>query len=418
LTGRNRNMRKILLIFSLLVVLVSDVFSAPPPRQIEIMLQDSASGLASLAQVQFAPGSSPLFFAAEDHAFVLQSPDSFPQLYSFTQDNVACGLNVYGMFNQTRVIRLGFAVSNAGSFTFSLQQFTNFDPASMLFLEDRQLNTFTDLRHGTYKVSVSAVGEINNRFFLHITLPPSLASSPAGCLNNDGIVMVQEDSSIIWNACKLIDSSNNVISIDTNVTGNFSFTGLAGGNYRVEFDYSVYTPQQSIFVDEHQLVSGLNVSNNHDHVLQNIQFYTAASNATQINWDFGDGSTITGVANPTYFYIYPGVYTAKVNCSNNFGCVVESDTVMYIDAGTSVSNIDGNTVKIFTDVSAIRIEVDNPAGEDYNYAVYNLDGQIVKSGPVSASGMYVDMKNQASGIYVVGIRSTTSSMSQKVLVTN
>jgi len=411
-------MRKILLVFSLLVITISSVFAAQPPRQIEIMLQDSASGLAALTQLNFTAGNSPLFFSSEDHAFILQSPDSFPQMYSFTQDNVACSLNAYGPFDQTSIVRLGFAIPDSGTFTFSLQQFTNFDPASMLFLEDRQLNTFTDLRRGPYKVALSQIGEINSRFFLHITFPPSLTSSPAGCLNNDGIIMVNEDSSILWSTCKVIDSVNNVIAIDTNVTGNFSFTGLPGGNYRVEFDYSFYSPQQSVFVDEHRLVSGLNVSNNHDYVLENIQFYTAASNATQINWDFGDGSTITGVANPTYFYIYPGVYTAKVNCSNNYGCAVESDTIMYIDYATSVNNIDGKTVKVFTDINSIRIELENNGTTDYTYSVYNMDGQLVKSGPLTGSSTLLDMTNESAGMYVVNIRSSSSTLSQKVLITH
>lgn len=413
----NLSMRKIVLILSLLAVTVSSAFSSSPEKQIELMLQDSASGLASLAQIKFADGTSPLYIGTEDGAFVLQSPDNTPQLYSFTQDNVACTLNQYGDLNSTTVLRLGLAISNPGTFTFSQQIYSNFDPASMLFLEDRQLNIITDLRRSTYTFSLTQTGQVNNRFYLHVTYPPTLTSSPAGCLNNDGIIMVTEDSSLIWSACKVFDSTSTMVAIDTNVTGNITFTGLPGGNYRVEFDYSVYTPQQSVLVEEHQLVTGLNVSNNHDRVMQDIQFFTSESNATQINWDFGDGSTITGVANPTYFYLYPGVYIAKVNCSNSFGCVVSSDTTMYIESATSVNTIDGNTVKVITDLSNIRIDIDNVSGSDYNYAIYDIAGQLIKSGPVTNSDMILDMSARAAGAYVVTLRSSTASLSQKVLIT-
>lgn len=409
-------MRKVLLIFSLLAVTISNVFSSTTGKQVELMLQDSASGLASVTQISFTSTSSPLFVSSEDVAFVLQSPDNTPQLYSFSQDNVACSSNAYGNFNNTTVLRLGLAISNSGTFTFSKQIYTGFDPASMLFLEDRLLNVTTDLRQSTYKIAISQTGQTNNRFFLHITYPPALTSSPAGCLNNDGIVFVTEDSSLLWTSCQLFNNGTQV-AVDTSITGNFSFTGLPAGNYSVQFNYSSYTPVQDVQVDEHQLTTGMNVTNNHDFVMQDIQFFTGANNATNYDWDFGDGSTITGVANPTYYYAYPGVYRATVNCSNDYGCQAISDTLMYIEVGTSVSSIDGNTVKIFTDNSSIRIEMDNASGSNYNYVVYDLQGQAVKTGPVTNSDLLVDMSNNASGIYVVAIRSVASSLTQKVFVT-
>lgn len=411
-------MRKVALIFSLWVVTVSSVFSSSPEKQIELLLLDSASGLASVAQVAFSDGTSPLYTASEDGAFVLQSPDNAPQLYSFSQDNVACSTNKYGPMNSTAIIRLGIVIDDSGTFIFSQQAFTNFDAASVLFLEDRQLNTFTDLRQSNYKVAIAQSGQINNRFFLHVTYPPSLTSSPAGCLNNDGIVFINADSSLLWSVCKLLDSTLMVVAVDTNVTGNFSFTGLPGGNYTVEFDYSVYTPQQSIVVDRHQLLAGLNVSNNHDRVFQDIQFFTASSNATQVNWDFGDGSTITGVANPTYFYLYPGVYTATVNCSNNYGCSVQADTLMYIDYATAVDNIDGHTVKIMNDNNSIRIVMNDIQDADYKYTIYNMEGLIVQGGSITNSNTLLDMSNAATGAYIVSIRSNTANLSQKVLITN
>ena len=411
------SMKKISLIFSLMVAVISNAFSSSPGKQVELMVQDSATGLAALAGITFVDGTSPMYIASEDRAFVLQSPDNAPQVYSFSQDNVACSSNSFGSFLSTSVVRLGLVVSDSSSFTFSEQMYTNFDNASMIFLEDRQLNVITDLRQSPYKVFIPA-GQTNNRFFLHVTFPPALTTSPAGCLNNDGIIVIRQDSSIVWSACKVFDSTSTMVAIDTNITGNFSFTGLPGGNYRVEFDYANYTPSQSVFVEEHQLMAGLNVSNNHDFVLQNIQFFTAASNATQISWDFGDGSTITGIANPTYFYIYPGVYTARVNCANNFGCTVQADTLMYIDVASAINSIDGNVVKVITDNNTIRIEIDNASASEYNYVVYDLEGQAIKAGAITSGNMLVDMNNRSSGAYVVNLRSSTASLSQKVLITH
>jgi len=147
------------MIFSLLVSAVSNVFSSSPEKQVEIMVQDSASGLASVTQIGFQVGASPLFVSPEDVAFVLQSPDNTPQIYSFTQDNVACSSNDYGGFNNSTILRLGLAISDSGTFTFSKQLYSNFDPASMLILEDRQLNVFTDLRQSTYKIRLTRLAK-------------------------------------------------------------------------------------------------------------------------------------------------------------------------------------------------------------------------------------------------------------------
>jgi PKD repeat protein len=37
-------------------------------------------------------------------------------------------------------------------------------------------------------------------------------------------------------------------------------------------------------------------------------------------WDFGDGSQINGVMNPTFAYGQAGVYNVSVRASNSFGC--------------------------------------------------------------------------------------------------
>ncbi len=51
-----------------------------------------------------------------------------------------------------------------------------------------------------------------------------------------------------------------------------------------------------------------------------VDFTNQSTNSTRLRWDFGDG-TSANVANPTHFYTYPGVYTAKLIVTGNGGCV-------------------------------------------------------------------------------------------------
>ena len=410
-------MRKIGLIFSLLLVSFFSSFSSPLRKQIELAVQDSATNSAAVASLIFEAGSSPYYLPSEDIAITPDSSLTNPQLYSYSQDNVALASNSFGTFNNTTILRLGIGLSSRGTYIFSVQQFSNFDPSSMVFLEDRLLGTFTNLRQTPCTVAINQTGEITNRFYLHVTYPPALTSIPAGCTNNDGIISIIEDSSVVWTVCNVYDSTSTLVATDSNLTGNFNFTGLPGGNYRVEFDYNIFSPIQYVLVDEHQLISGMNVSNNHDRTYENIQFLTPGSNATQFQWDFGDGSTITGVANPIYSYMWPGTYTATVNCSNNYGCSGHADTVMYIEVATAIDEIDGNTVKIVTDKNTVMIEMNNALAAHYTYAVYNIEGQEIKSGSLDQTEVSLNFSNDASGMYVVSLRGATSLLSKKVIIT-
>jgi hypothetical protein len=411
-------MKKILLIFSLLVICFSSVFSSPLRKQIQLLLQDSASGAASVSYIYFAQGTSPNFVPSEDVAITINPGDTVPQLYSFTLDNVSCSSNSYGVFQNTTIIKLGAGIYSPGTYVFSAMQFNNFAPATMLFLEDRLLGVTTDLRQTNYFVHLPQPGQVLGRFFLHVTYPPVAVGTAAGCWNNDGVISVTEDQSVTWSACKVFDSISALVRIDTNITGNFSFTGLPGGTYRLEFDYSTYALLQDVQIEQHQLISSMNVSNNHDTVLQNIQFFASGSNANQFQWSFGDGSNITGVANPVYFYINPGVYTVTVNCQNAYGCSGSADTVVYIEAATQIDEINGNTVKVITDSKSVRIEIDNVPPTGYIYTIYNVEGQLIKTGVINSPDLLLSFNNEPAGIYLVSIRNESSSLSKKVLITH
>jgi PKD repeat protein len=384
-------MRKINLIFCLLITTVLSGFSAPM-QQVELLMQDSATGVSAVTTISFIAGTSPDYVSSEDVAYTFDT-SSTVQLYSYTLDNVACSFNSYGTFNNTTILRLGVGLTGSGTYTFSPQTFSGFDPASMLFLEDRQLNVWTNLRQSDYTVAISQTGQTTNRFYLHITYPPVVTSAASGCSNNDGVITVTEDNSVVWNACKVYNSASVLVAIDTTITGNFSFTGLTGGNYRVEFDYGLFAPIQYVDVEEHQLISSMNVSSNHGTVGENMQFSAMSSNANQYQWQFGDGSTITGEANPTFAYYVPGTYTVTVNSSNVYGCTASSDTVVYIDVASSINNIDGNTVQIISDGKTVKIELDNATGANFTYDVYNIAGQVIKTGPLTTGDTELGFSN-------------------------
>ena len=416
--GIQSEMRKVISVFCLMVLAVTGVFASSPQKHVELLVVDSATGLAGVTSILLNANTSPLYNSNEDISIYVDTTSSTPQLFSFSSDNVPCMSNAYGPLTATTIVRLGVALSAPGTFVFSAQQFTGFDPASMIFLEDRQTHVFTDLRQWQYAVPISQSGEIADRFFLHVTYPPVLSSNAAGCANNDGVIIVTEDSSVVWSTVDVFDSAGALVMVDTGVTGNFNFRGLPGGTYTLRFDYSVYAPIQTIAIEAHQLVTAMTVSNNHDYVYQNIQFSSSTSNASNFYWTFGDGSYVSGASSPVYFYLNPGVFHVTFSCSNDYGCSGGADTTMYIEFPAAVENLDGNSVQIFNDGKNVKIEMDNTNGGKYAYKAYNMEGQEIKAGPVNNADTEIDFTNEASGVYIIILISGTSSISKKVLITH
>ncbi|MGB0368677.1 MAG: PKD domain-containing protein, partial [Flavobacteriales bacterium] len=74
-------------------------------------------------------------------------------------------------------------------------------------------------------------------------------------------------------------------------------------------------------------------------------------------WDMGDGTTITGVQNPTHTYTASGDYTVQLIATNDLGCVDTSEQTIWAnpppDVGFQTSNVCSDTLFTFTDVSTI-----------------------------------------------------------------
>jgi gliding motility-associated-like protein len=74
-------------------------------------------------------------------------------------------------------------------------------------------------------------------------------------------------------------------------------------------------------------------------------------------WDFGDGSTVTGVQNPTHTYSQSGSYEVQLIATNDLGCVDTSTQTVWANPPPNVQftfdNVCSDTLFTFTDQSTI-----------------------------------------------------------------
>jgi len=67
-----------------------------------------------------------------------------------------------------------------------------------------------------------------------------------------------------------------------------------------------------------------------------VVFSNNSKNATNYLWDFGDGSTISTLENPTHIYTNRGAYTVKLTAKNSIGSSIDT-SVLLVVAKTNVS---------------------------------------------------------------------------------
>jgi len=396
-------------------VFTTSVF-ASTEQQLLLDLTNVSTTYTNTSEIYLGPGTSQGFIYPEDSRLIFDT--TIPQVYSLTSDNVPCSINGYGPFTNTVVIQIGLQIPVSGIYLLSVSSANDFDPSSLILLEDRSLGTYTNLRQLSDSLQIDTTGIIQGRFYLHITYPVTISVTPSGCSNNDGAVAVLNDTSVRWSSLLLVDTGGVTIQSLSDTTGNFNFSNLSEGNYGIAFTYNGYTFVEPVYVNTHQVTVSISSSVSQARVNENVSFYSSAQNAGKYTWGFGDSSYINGVANPQYSYYETGVYTVTLQVSNEYTCTATASLSMDITnaLSTGIDDLAKDSISIQV-INANLIVNSNPsAGVTYTCELYDLNGRVIFSNPITSSYYTYNLSEQAAGIYLVNIRSPYSSYSRKVYV--
>ncbi len=212
-------------------------FATQDKKTIKLRLQSPTGNLSDVT-VYFDEGISPFYNSKQDAIMVFSKVPGVPQFYAYSMDTVACSILGYGDLSTTTIVPLGYQVGYDGTYNISAIEMDNFDPTSVITLEDRKLGKFIDLRENFDQVMLDSSDPGTNRFFIHISTPVIFNTVNSNCQNNAGQVSAVADTSIIWSTCQLFNSSNQLLATDSSVTGAILFDSLQAGNYQVVFTYN------------------------------------------------------------------------------------------------------------------------------------------------------------------------------------
>jgi len=388
----------------------STTFYEAEEPQISSLLRMQLVGGAGADEfvLYFDPSATNNYDVNYDAVKFLSETAGIPNIYT-NIDSLKVSINVLNALNQDMVIPMGIVAKTAGNYLLNVLEQASFAPTSMLFLEDRDLGIWSDLRTTIqYSVDLPA-GNHNGRFFLHFRPAVNVEVANETCQQTDGTVAISNVSTEQqWNA-SLLNAAGQVVAQSSGA--NITFNNLSDGTYTLRLiDANGYSVDQTVSIEP-----GINVEANIA-PLTSSHYYTT---------DVIEASVQQAVAGATYEWFLngilkgtgtqismnvteAGVYTLTLRMSGS-SCVFETN------ASFSVTQESTTGIETSTDASGFVI-YPNPVRDILNVkvnekigfttlSIHDAAGRLIHTEVLNGARgeqiIQVQMSDYAAGLYQI-----------------
>lgn len=153
-------------------------------------------------------------------------------------------------------------------------------------------------------------------------------------------------------------------------------------------------------------------------------------------WDFGDGTTATGLNNLTHTYAGNGPYTLCLSVDDGAGCMdTFCDTISVDSTGVISKMASGFTVHVgsgnlgtdeietpsltvypspASDVLFIQLDVE--LSNNMNYSLTDLNGRTIIREQLKESTVQIDVSTLSAGTYIVKVEDNKNNLVQKITI--
>jgi len=340
--------------------------------------------------------------------------NEFISIYS-TNETENFAIQAWKNITNERVIGLGVDATVTGMHAIGIPRIENIDATTLVYLEDTETGAYHNLRNGDYQFQVNEAVSGTGRFFLHFIKAVEVGATAETCNSNDGSIQLTSAPNI-W-SYSLVNANNETIS-EGAIETETSINNLDAGNYTLRFHaYDGYTTVQNV-----EVVAGapvqvevLAITNT---TVGEVASFTANSvNATEITWNFGDGSAeLTGNV-VSHTYDMPGVYTVTASATNGACAAVNQQTIAITANTTSINQVISETVNIYP----------NPANNFFTITlnkevkavveITDLAGKLIRTENINGQMPNVISTSELSnGIYLLNISSNNTTETIKLSV--
>lgn len=157
-----------------------------------------------------------------------------------------------------------------------------------------------------------------------------------------------------------------------------------------------------------------------------IMLMDETENSVSWEWDFGNGNTAIGIANPVTFYQELGTYEISLTVTNSDGCtntgtqtIVVAEEVVGIGGISNPSLLGGLSVYPNPTQGQFVLDYDFSNSRNLNINIVDAVGKLIYIENVDATNGYqktINLSNYAAGIYTVSIQSEEGIAQQRIML--
>jgi YVTN family beta-propeller protein len=393
-------------------------FQMPNQNALNVIVEGN-NGRRDRTRVYFNTDATVNFDQLYD-ADKLISTQGYPTVYTWmaAAPERRMGINTLTDINTTSTVPMAFIPGTDGSYTVTAEGINTFDPTSYIMLEDILTGTMHNLRNGGYTFT-SSVTDARNRFVLHFTPAAEINTTASSCAN-DGVIIVSQPGSAVWNY-SVSNTQGTILSSGVLNQGSpATVNNLSAGVYTLTLtDNNGYTVVKNIQVTGPASVNPTFVAPATATVGQNITFNNTTTGAVSYVWDMGDGTTFSGIASPQYSYDNPGQYTVTLTTINADGCSSSFSQTVTVAFANGIGNIETANLNIYGAGNKVYVDFSKLKGVEATIEIYNVIGQNLSTEKFGKSSIYAkEIKNLDAAYVIVKVINNGEITTKKVFMVN
>jgi hypothetical protein len=319
-----------------------------------------------------------------------------------------------------RIVQLGLSSVTSDLHTINLSQLENIDESVVVYLEDHETGTITNLRVNSSYSFMPGSMNLNERFTVRFTAPVVVSTNAATCDNANGNIELSTVSSEAI-SYELVNSNLAVVSQGQITEETFSLNGLSAGDYNLNLNFGgVYSFSKAISVAGSSNAS-IELSNVPTIIGTNEALnITAQSNGSIVwllnNQVIGLGSTLN------FQFTEAGIYTLIAR-STQGECVNEvTNTIAVSDLSIGFSEIAQQNFNIVPNPAQNASSIifsSNQVNEFVKIQMIDVTGKTLYTNQLEVSaGTQVNLpiQNLATGIYLVSVSGDHSRLVSRLVI--
>lgn len=284
-----------------------------------------------------------------------------------------------------KTVTLGIDATVSGPYILRLDRLENMDESVVIVLEDTLTGALQNLRaEPLYLFHLDSAVNIQ-RLKIHFYPPFGFTSTNITCAGNPGALHLSQPGSYAWNY-EVKDADNAVIDSGAAFNGIKTLDNLQEGIYTISLEDSYgYALTKQVELDgKEPVVAQFEVSEDELQVGETLHFYDYSVGASNLSWNFGDGTIVQADAFPTHHFALPGTYEVMLTASNADCAQTFSKVIEVADVANGLGSISSEAAGCLIEGNNLIVRV--PQTHDAaQLSVYNLMGQTVfTAGSVSA----------------------------------